>query len=156
VAIPNLYQSSTSSGNDQIYYISGATAGQPKTYYFTLHNSNPGSASGTRERINDGSFVVINVPAGFTNISVTPPSGMSVSSSTTLDDGSTHIKIIVDPSSSINVNTKKTIAITATSPNVQQTTMYLFYGLVTGTTTDSASQTVIIGSVAETVVQVVP
>lgn len=154
VAIPNVYQSSSSAGSDRMYFIDSVQDATSRNYYITVENSNGGSASGSQEKIDAGSDVIINIPPGFTSVSVTPPSGMTLVSSTTLDDGSTHIKVNVD--TAIGVNSKKTITVTATAPTVSQETMYLFYLYVTGTTIDKGGSTKIIGPVGETVVRVVP
>lgn len=163
--VANIYMSNSDSppaGERPKYYEPAIYSNQQnKELYFTI--SNTGQAGDANEGyINVGSMAIVNIPAGFTYVSTSVPSGMVLDSATVLDDGSTQVKVRVTtaiaPPSREGEN-RKTFTITVHAPDIADTsqcdtTMYLFYAFVTGTTTDKDNNTQIFGSVAENVVQV--
>jgi len=151
--IANVYQSSSSTDTTRHYVISGVTESVSRTYYVSLENS--ATKAGDSSEILTNSVLVINVPPGFTNIA-------SVASSPELDpqtfkifnDGSTQIPVKLN--TDMPKDTRWYYSFTATAPDVDNTTLYVFHILGHGKATDKNGDKLEFGPVAETIVQVCP
>ncbi len=101
--------------------------------------------------INSGAKLIINVPKGWTEVSVTAHPGF-VSSPTVTEFGDTSTQIVGITSNPIGsiTNPSDVITFTARSPNIADVRLYVMYVLAQGTTSTGFS----IGPLAEIVLQV--
>ena len=150
--IANVYQSPDSTDTTPLYVISGVTEGLSRTYYVSVENT---ATKNDGSRILAGSFILINVPAGFTNIaSGTSSPELDPQSFKIFNDGSTQIPVKLN--TDMDESTKHYYSFTATAPDVENTTLYVFHILGYGKVIDDDIDEIEFGPVAETVVQVCP
>ena len=149
--IANVYQSSSSTDTTRHYVISGVTESVSRTYYVSLENS--ATKAGDSSEILTNSVLVINVPAGFTNIlNGTSSSQLDPQSFKIFNDGSTQIPVKLN--TDMPLDTKWYYSFTATAPDVDNTTLYVFHILGHGKATKKTGPDIEFGPVAQTVVQV--
>lgn len=151
--VPNIYQSSSSSGNDVKYVVLGAKTNLNKIYNFTVHNTGD-------KKIYKNSYLVINIPKGFGSVSEAAGSSPDLILElpiTVLYDSSQQIRVKLN--TDLISGEKRTFVFQTTSPIVSSTKMYLFYSYMTGiaeTADAGENNKKIIGSLAESLIQVVP
>ena len=101
--------------------------------------------------IKSGAQLIINVPKGWTNVSIVSyPGFVSAPTVTTFGDGSTQIIGTTTSNLGDAVNPSDTIKFTAKAPNITNDQMYVMYVLAQGQTNNIFS----IGPLAEIVLQV--
>ena len=101
--------------------------------------------------IKSGAQLIINVPKGWTNVSIVSyPGFVSAPTVTTFGDGSTQIIGTTTSNLGDAVNPSDTITFTAKAPNITNDQMYVMYVLAQGQTNNIFS----IGPLAEIVLQV--
>ena len=147
-AIVNVYQSDDNLGQTKKYFLSGVQ--ELSTQSFSIIISNSGS-----ESINIGSYMIINVPSGFSDItSGTYTNRLALESITSLPDDSSQIKVkVIDE---IDGGALEGYSFSAKAPDVTNTTLYLFSIFATGTANVSQGAQIPLGAVGETIVQVCP
>ena len=101
--------------------------------------------------INSGAKLIINVPKGWTEVTVTAhPGFVSSPTVTTFGDTSTQIVGITSNPLGSSINPSDVITFTARSPNIADDRLYIMYVLAQGVTSNGFS----IGPLAEIVLQV--
>lgn len=101
--------------------------------------------------INSGAKLIINVPKGWTDVTlISHPGFVSTPSVTTFGDSSTQIVGITSSTLGTNVNPSDVITFTARSPNISDDRLYVMYVLGQGVTSNGFS----IGPLAEIILQV--
>ncbi|QUC65257.1 hypothetical protein NsoK4_03110 [Nitrosopumilus sp. K4] len=101
--------------------------------------------------LNSGAQLIINVPKGWTQVTVTDDSGfVGTPSVTTLGDTSNQIIGVTESPLGDATNDFGTISFTARAPNVSSDQLYVMYVLGQGTTSSNFS----VGPLAEVVLQV--
>ena len=121
--------------------------------------------TGNDDGINDGTLLVVNIPAGFRNVEIDTATsdtnlvdencgvpGVDWPTVTDYPDGSTQITSCVDADRGVNSADYDTLVFTADVPFVSSTAVYVFTILATGETTSAFP----IGAIAESPVVVVP
>jgi len=137
---------STALANIQINQ-TGILSQVPTTFYATIADLDTDATY----QIDDLSRIIINVPRDWEGISYPADPDFIISESTYL--GQTQIigELTVDI-----VSGGKSLEFTATSPCVEETTMFVMYILGDGTVSDGVTVTVAVGPLAEVILQVVP
>ena len=101
--------------------------------------------------INSGAKLIINVPKGWTDVTlVSHPGFVSTPSVTTFGDSSTQIVGITSTALGTTINPSDVITFTARSPNITDDRLYVMYVLGQGVTSNGFS----IGPLAEIILQV--
>jgi hypothetical protein len=101
--------------------------------------------------INAGAKLIINVPKGWTEVTLVDHPGFAVTPTvTTFGDTSTQIVGITSAAIGSNTNPSDVITFTARSPDIAEDRLYVMYVLAQGITSTSFS----IGPLAEIVLQV--
>ena len=155
VGVPNIYQSDDT-GVPVLFTRLGLKQNVEETYYFVLEND--GYWDSTKANIKDGSFLIINIPVGFSPVIPTKdPSfdlGLVWEDTTTWSDFSQHVRVKVV--GDMAPSTQRIFEFKTTSPVVTSDTMYVFHANVDGYASDELDQVTAIGSIAETIVQIIP
>ena len=101
--------------------------------------------------INSGAKLIINVPKGWTDVTlVSHPGFVSTPSVTTFGDSSTQIVGITSTALGTTINPSDVITFTARSPSISDDRLYVMYVLGQGVTSNGFS----IGPLAEIILQV--
>ncbi len=102
-------------------------------------------------RIGTGAKLIINVPKGWTEVTVTSHPGFATSPTVTqFGDTSTQIVGVTTNELGSTANPRDVITFTARSPNITYDRLYVMYVLAQGVTTNGFS----IGPLAEIILQV--
>lgn len=148
LGIPNIYFTTASTSNPR-YVIGNVTAGQSQTFYVTLKNSQEVTTASAVDKIQTGSYMIINLPSGWGDPSYSAQANLIPQPIITFDDKSKQLPVKVNtelaPTGSI------TFSFSSLAPSVSKTTLYVFHIYGNGTTNNGNTE---IGPVAETIVQV--
>jgi len=150
--IANVYQSPDSTETTPFYVVSGVTENVSRTYYVSVENT---ATNDNGAEIMANSIILINIPPGFTNITNgTSSSQLDPQSFKGFNDGSTQIPVKLN--AAVGPSTKYYYSFSATAPDVDSTTLYVFHILGYGKVIDDDTDELEFGPVAQTVVQVCP
>ena len=167
--IVNVYLSDPSKGSGGLATDTGAIIGLANNIesgkvgqMFNVTLADFANPAGANDGINDGTLLVINIPAGFRNVAIHASSDSNLvredcngafgPTITDYPDGSTQITSCVDADRGVNSADYDTLVFTTDVPFVSSTAVYVFTILATGDTTGGFP----IGSIAESPVVVVP
>jgi hypothetical protein len=151
-AIPNVYLSkvidSTSTANIMANK-TGILPGSTQTFNVVLADLE----TNTGNKINAGSRLIINVPRGWSEVTVTGNTGFLTPTFQSFPDGSSQIvaRLAADLTGGAG-NAAKTITFTARAPPITDTRMYVMYILADG----YVNGNIVIGPLAEVVLRVSP
>jgi len=125
----------------------GVLAQVPVTFYATIADFDEESIY----EIDSGSRIIINVPRDWSDVSYPADPDFIITDLTFL--GQTQIigELTVDID-----DDGKSLEFTATPPCVENPTMYVMYILADGTVSESGTQQVAVGPLAEIILQVIP
>ncbi|QLH09015.1 hypothetical protein [Candidatus Nitrosotenuis sp. DW1] len=150
-AMPNVYLSKvvdSTSDNDIIANKTGILPGSTQTFNVVLADLE----TGTENKINAGSRLIINIPKGWSDPTIIGNTGFNMQPIQQFPDGSSQIvgQLVSDLTGA--GGTGKTITFTVTAPSITDTRMYVMYVLGDGYVNNS----VVMGPLAEIVLRVSP
>ena len=134
----------------------GLISGSTITFNATIANTGV-EQSGSEQTINTNSFLLINIPPGWTNIDNSTSgtsSGLLPGTFIEFADGS--FQIPVNVTSAIFSGNTRTYTFDATAPSVTATALYTFTLVANGTASNKDGNVVVLGPIAEIGVQVCP
>lgn len=150
--IPNVYLSKvadSTNNNDIIANMTGILPGETRVFNAVLADLDGDAAS----KISAGSRLIINIPRGWTDVTVLGNTGFSTPTYQAFPDGSSQIVGQLEADLDGANGLGKTITFSATAPPVASTQMYVMYILADGYISGQSSS---IGPLAEVVLRVSP
>lgn len=156
-SMPNVFLSKTtasSNPNDILTNMTNIKPGTYKTFNATIADFDTGSTNS----IASGSRLIINIPKGWSDVTILSHNGFSTPTYLTFADTSSQIVGILNTDISGAAGTAKTIQFRAKAPPIFDTQMYVMYILADGDVTKSSDPTnpYPIGPLAEVLLQVTP
>lgn len=156
-AMPNVFLSSAVGSSNPSVILSNMTgikSGTYKTFNATIADFD----TGTTNVIGSGSRLIINIPKGWTDVTVLSHNGFSTPTYQTFIDTSSQIVGILNQDVSGAAGSAKTIQFRAKAPTVLDTQMYVMYVLADGNVIKNGdtANPFPIGPIAEILLQVSP
>lgn len=150
-SVPNVYLSKIPDSTASVNIMSDLTNIKSGSFV-TVNATIADFDSGTTNKISSGSRLIINIPKGWTNVSILSSNGFSTPTYQTFGDTSSQIVGVLNTDITGASGTAKSIQFRVQAPSISDTQMYVMYVLADGDVNNQFP----IGPIAEAVLQVTP